>query len=233
MNRLHIQVSLMAGLAMLATTAAPPAAADSVRVPIRSANARAWQGNPNTQPTPTPISPTPLPVAPLPGLPPSVGSPLPPQPVPDHAPDDQLPPPRDPSALPGGGPMYRGPLGADFQRENVPKKEYLGDDGRGPGSQPLPNGPVPFVPAQPGAVIDPGAVSGPIAGTDRYGVAPPPGTLGQTYQRRTRLIDDEKHPRVGIVEVHLSENYEVTAKGLKVKWTGKVWRLESDPLLPG
>ncbi len=36
-----------------------------------------------------------------------------------------------------------------------------------------------------------------------------------------------------MVDVHLSENYEVTAKGMKVKWTGKVWRLESDPLLPG
>ena len=69
--------------------------------------------------------------------------------------------------------------------------------------------------------------------TDRFGVAPPPGTLGQTYHRRSRLIEDDKHPRVGVVEVNLSENYDVSARGLKSKWTGKVWRLESDPLLPG
>ena len=124
--------------------------------------------------------------------------------------------------------MYNGPLGADYQRDDRPKNRYLGD-GQVLTPQPMPVGPVPYQPGQPGEEV----IGGPDAGTDRYGVAPPPGTLGQTYQRRTQLIDEEKHPRVGIVEVHLSENYEVTAKGLKVKWTGKVWRLESDPLLPG
>jgi hypothetical protein len=68
---------------------------------------------------------------------------------------------------------------------------------------------------------------------DRFGFAPPPGTLGQTYKRRTRLIDDKKHPRVGIVDVYLPEEVDVTSPGLKTKWTGKCWRLESDPLLPG
>lgn len=115
--------------------------------------------------------------------------------------------------------MYRGPLGADYQPTDVPKKQFLGDP-QTPGLQPVP-------------MTAPGVPGGPTVGTDSYGVAPPPGTLGQTYQRRSRLIDEEKHPRVGIVEVKLSENYEVTAKGLKVKWTGKVWRLESEPLLPG
>ncbi len=115
--------------------------------------------------------------------------------------------------------MYRGPLGADYQPTDVPKKQYLGDP-QTPGLQPVP-------------MTTPGVPGGPMVGTDSYGVAPPAGTLGQTYQRRSRLIDVEKHPRVGIVEVKLSENYEVTAKGLKVKWTGKVWRLESEPLLPG
>ena len=124
--------------------------------------------------------------------------------------------------------MYRGPLGADYQSENVLKKQYLGDP-QPQGLQPMPGGPMPG----PGTSLSPGVLNGPTVGTDSYGVAPPAGTLGQTYQRRTRLIDEEKHPRVGIVEVKLSENYEVTAKGLKVKWTGKVWRLESDPLLPG
>ncbi|MEK6262458.1 MAG: hypothetical protein AABP62_27990 [Planctomycetota bacterium] len=248
MNRLRIQVSLMAGLAMLATTAAQPAAADSVRVPIRTANTRVSQVDPNGVPVPVPASPTPLPAAPtplppapvpMPVSPPPAGAPLPPQPVPDdsfHAPPAAQ---RQAPAPPGGGAMYYGPLGADFQPTEVPKNRYLGD-GHHRTPQPMPVGPAPYQPGPPpdevvgpGVPYGSGVISGPVGGTDRFGVAPPPGTLGQTYQRRTRLIDDEKHPRVGIVEVHLSENYEVTAKGLKVKWTGKVWRLESDPLLPG
>ena len=131
-----------------------------------------------------------------------------------------------------GGVMYRGPLGADFQRGDVPKRPYLGD-GLGPGSRPMPIGPVPFVHGQPEANFNPGAVSGPLTGTDRYGIAPPAGTLGQTYQRRSRLIDDEKHPRMAGVDVHLSENYDVSATGLKAKWTGKVWHLSNEALLPG
>ena len=71
------------------------------------------------------------------------------------------------------------------------------------------------------------------SGPERFGFAPPPGTLGQTYKRRSRPIEETKHPRVGVVEVHLPESVDVSAKGLKTKWTGKLWRLESDPLLPG
>ena len=69
--------------------------------------------------------------------------------------------------------------------------------------------------------------------SDRFGYAPPPGTLGQTYKRKSRRLEETKHPRVGVVEVRLPENVDVSATGLKSKWTGKVWRLESDPLLPG
>jgi hypothetical protein len=72
-----------------------------------------------------------------------------------------------------------------------------------------------------------------LGNVDRFGYAPPPGTLGQTYKRRSRPLDENKHPRVGIVEVNLPEGVDVTAKGLKSKWTGKVWRLESDSLIPG
>jgi len=69
---------------------------------------------------------------------------------------------------------------------------------------------------------------------DRFGMSPPPGTLGRTYRVRTRLIEDDLHPRVGILEVHLPENANITARGLKNTWTGKVWELKSaDPLLPG
>ena len=226
MNRLRIQVSLMAGLAMIVTADVPPVAADSVRVPIRSANARTTQLDPNALPAPAPE--TPLPAAPRPGLPPAVGGPLPPPPMPDQLIPDQpmsIQPVPNSQAPPAskGGMMFHGPLGADFQREDVPKKPYLGD-GHGPRSRPLPS-----VHGQPEA----GAVSGPLAGTDRYGIAPPAGTLGQTYQRRSRLIDDEKHPRMAGVDVHLSENYDVSAKGLKAKWTGTVWHLSNEALLPG
>ena len=128
--------------------------------------------------------------------------------------------------------MYRGPLGAEFQRDNAPKKKYLGDK-HGFGSRPQPTGPIPFVQGQPEAVVDQRMLSGSVATTDRFGIAPPAGTLGQTYQRRSRLIDDDKHPRMAAVDVHLSENYDVSAKGLKAKWTGKVWHLSTDTVLPG
>ena len=193
MNRLQIQISLMAGLAMMGATDVQPVAADSIRVPIRSANARVSQLDPNGLP------------APAAALPPG-SAPLPPPPVPDY---DQPASPQRATAAPGGGAMYRGPLGADFQRPETPKKQYLGD-GHLLTPQPIMNGPVPFNPNQPGMVTGPGipheseVTSGPVTGTDPYGIAPPPGTLGQTYHRRSRLIDDEKHPRVGIVEVHLS-----------------------------
>lgn len=123
--------------------------------------------------------------------------------------------------------MYNQPFGTMRDR-TPPPKEYLGDpDGNGSyysaTDAPTPSG-------QPLPALDPNA---PLAATDRFGVAPPPGTLGHTYHRRSRLLEDKKHPRVGVVEVHLSENYDVSAKGLKSKWTGKVWELESDPLLPG
>lgn len=75
----------------------------------------------------------------------------------------------------------------------------------------------------------PGVPSG-----NRFGVAPPPGTLGRTYQRPSRLVDEDQHPRFAAVEVHLPEEVDVSARGLKSKWTGKVWRLEAEtPLLPG
>ncbi|HUQ72173.1 MAG TPA: hypothetical protein VM165_21785 [Planctomycetaceae bacterium] len=112
----------------------------------------------------------------------------------------------------------------------------------GPGG-PLPPLPAPMTAPAPPAMmsptpIAPGMSSEPIGtaipGTNRFGMAPPPGTLGKTYQRRTTLLPDEKHPRIGIVDVHVPENVDVTARGLKSKWTGQVWQLESEaPLLPG
>jgi hypothetical protein len=140
-------------------------------------------------------------------------------------------------------PAERPPLGLFYKEQ-----EYL-DGLKNPEkyrNRPLPTVPYPGTVAAPSplpadgsvdsvpAVIhgSTGATSRP-AGVDRFGFAPPPGTLGQTYKRRTRVIEDTKHPRVGVVEVALPEGVDVTATGLKSKWTGKVWRLESEPLLPG
>ena len=103
-----------------------------------------------------------------------------------------------------------------------------------PGAIGVPLYPVPDREANPGSPVDPNIpAASPGVATDRFGYAPPPGTLGQTYKRRSRPLEDNKHPRVGVVEVRLPEGVDVTAAGLKSKWTGKVWRLESDALLPG
>ncbi len=71
-------------------------------------------------------------------------------------------------------------------------------------------------------------------GHNRFDVSPPPGTLGRTYQQRSRLLEEDEHPRIGKVEVRLPEEVDVSARGLKSTWTGEVWILESkDPLVPG
>ena len=126
-----------------------------------------------------------------------------------------------------GGAMYSQPWGTMRDRTPPPKK-YLGDP-NGQGSFHTPTEALPPS-GQPLPAFDSRA---PTGETDRFGIGPPPGTLGRTYYRRTKLVDEKKHPRVGVVEVHLSENYDVSAFGLKSKWTGKVWELESEPLLPG
>lgn len=69
---------------------------------------------------------------------------------------------------------------------------------------------------------------------NRFGMSPPPGTLGRTYQQRSRIFDDEKHPRMAAVDVYLPEDLDVSGRGMKSVWTGKHWRLEAkEPLLPG
>jgi len=84
------------------------------------------------------------------------------------------------------------------------------------------------------APLPPGALTNGSAGVNRFGMSPPPGTLGRTYQQRSRIFDDEKHPRMAAVDVYLPEELDVSARGMKSIWTGKHWRLEAkDPLLPG
>lgn len=137
---------------------------------------------------------------------------LPPAPVPEL----NGAAPAIPSALPPPAPAAEGPW-----PESHPPPSVLSAD---------PPGPLPvYLPQYP-------AMGGyqSYIGSNRWGMTPPPGTLGRTYLRRTTLIDDDMHPRVGVVMVKLPEQANVSGRGLKVKWTGTEWRLESvEPLVPG
>lgn len=76
-------------------------------------------------------------------------------------------------------------------------------------------------------------------------VAPPPGTLGQTYLRPTRPIPVDKHPRVSIIDVRSNGATQVKVygtnefrtkdaiTGFQDRRDGSVWRFESEPLVPG
>ena len=76
-------------------------------------------------------------------------------------------------------------------------------------------------------------------------VGPPPGTLGQTYQRPMRPIPVDKHPRIGIIDVrapgatvikvHGTNEFRTKdgIDGFQDRRDAAVWRFESDPLMPG
>ena len=222
MRRLALPLQFLTALAvpgMLAVSLEADAAP-----PIRTANSRLTQ----LEPLPTPLPPAPVPgnaVAPAPGPTPLGGGLAPIVPVAPQA-NAQVPSPQVPSPD-GNGPMYYQPFGTMRDR-TPPPKQYLGDpNGQGTYHTPT-DAPTPT--AQP---VPPLETHAPDGITDRFGIAPPPGTLGRTYYRRTKPIEDKKHPRVSIVQVYLSENYDVSSPGMKAKWTGKYWELESDPLLPG
>ena len=76
-------------------------------------------------------------------------------------------------------------------------------------------------------------------------IGPPPGTLGQTYQRAMRPIPVTKHPRIGIlaiqapgvtaIKVYGTNEFRSkdTIPGLQDRRDAAVWRFESEPLVPG
>jgi len=208
----RLSLALASVLASLESPAAPI---------VRPANARLRQADPNL---PTPLPPAPMPADSLPMPVPPAGLTPAPDPVPGSA---NSPTPLAPVPSPDSGAMYSQPLGTMRER-TPPPKQYFGDPD-GSGSY---HSPTDALSPSPQTLPDISPLA-PQASTDRFGVAPPPGTLGHTYHRRSRVLEDKKHPRIGVVEVHLSENYDVSARGLKSKWTGKIWELESDPLLPG
>ena len=92
------------------------------------------------------------------------------------------------------------------------------------------------------AVVGAGPVySGVMGGT----IAPPPGTLGQTYQRSSRPVPADKHPRAGMLDVRAPgatdvvvydvENYrsEDRVDGFRNQDDHTMWHFESKPLIPG
>lgn len=163
----------------------------------------------------------------------SQSSPLPPIPMPNGVPDAGVPqfqnglPPAPPPGLPA--PMNMTPT----PRQSVPPQPTPVVDGD---AAPLPLGqtltPTPVVGDYAPVPVNAGNQDRSV--TNRFGVTPPPGTLGRTYQQRSRIFDDEKHPRMAAVDVYLPEDVDLSARGMKSVWTGKLWRLEAkDPLLPG
>lgn len=205
----------------------------------KSHSLRIAQAPHDLAPTPVPLATDPAPAQtpgwkPTPLSPPAVSPAPTPDPSLNSVPQPSTLPPVTPVPMPLGtkpnlSPADRPPLGL-FYGEQERLDDLAHPERVKP--RPLPTVPYPGSVSSTPAAVD-GSATAAQPAVDRFGFAPPPGTLGQTYKRRTRVIDDNKHPRVGIVEVQLPEGVDVSATGLKSKWTGKVWRLESEPLLPG
>lgn len=118
--------------------------------------------------------------------------------------------------------------------------------------QQVPQGVTPYVqpPPQP---VPAGPINPPSQVSTVYGYsdtgARPPGTLGKTYMRPTRMIDWDKHPRIGMLDVEVIDTLRAgLASDVKIKVTARdmynnfkplegfrgddgVWHFESDPLL--
>jgi hypothetical protein len=66
-------------------------------------------------------------------------------------------------------------------------------------------------------------------------IPPPPGTLTLTYLRPSRPVPEEKHPRLGMLEVVAPAGAIVAVQGMK-GYFGEdcLWHFESkEPLIPG
>lgn len=118
--------------------------------------------------------------------------------------------------------------------------------------QQVPQGVTPYVQAPP-QPVPAGPVNPPTSVSTVYGYsdtgARPPGTLGKTYMRPTRMIDWDKHPRIGMLDVEVIDTLRAgLASDVKIKVTARdmynnfkplegfrgddgIWHFESDPLL--
>ena len=94
----------------------------------------------------------------------------------------------------------------------------------------------------PGGPMGPQAVLG---GAGNFAYSPPPGTLGQTYQRPTWPIPAKKPPRIGMVQVRVNGAHNVVVQdtnefrmedaieGGRHPDDPSLWYFESKPLIPG
>lgn len=118
---------------------------------------------------------------------------------------------------------------------SYPAANGMPTQGPQPGSPVLPISPY-------SAVLGAGPVySGVMTGS----IAPPPGTLGQTYQRSSRPVPADKHPRAGLLEVRAPgavdvavydvENFRIEDRvdGFRNQDDPAMWHFESKPLTPG
>ena len=130
---------------------------------------------------------------------------------------DDLPPAPMPEETPGTD----APAPVAVPPNPVPAESIPPPAGKSPTQQM----PMPYSAANPAT---------PLPSAVHWAMLPPPGTLGMTYRLRSALVDDEEHPRHAVVIVKLPEHADVQARGLRVKWTGQEWRLETAlPLVPG
>jgi hypothetical protein len=146
--------------------------------------------------------------------------------------------------LQAGCPCERGYAGGGAQLSPVPmdmspiasgQMSY----GMAPGATPLPGVPP---------TVNAGAVPGNGPG---YSAAtattwqPPPGTLGQTYQIKSRPVPVKMHPRAAIVDVKVKDAKSVRVHDMNVYRTqdyldgfqdhenASMWHFTSEPLIPG
>lgn len=133
-------------------------------------------------------------------------------------------------AVEAGCPCNKHGGGVGYTSAALTPMPEMGFAGVAPPIQPWAAGPGP-------ATMPPYAAPQTLAaapGVDRFGMSPPPGNLGRTYKVRTRPVDKDLHPRMGVLEVSLPESADVTADGLKPSWTGEKWVLKTEePMLPG
>lgn len=158
---------------------------------------------------------------------------------------------------PGFAPQMVAPQGVPFQQQYVAPQYGLAQPMRayaGPALpiQQVPQGVTPYgqAPPQP---VPAGPINPPSSVSTVYGYsdtgARPPGTLGKTYMRPTRMIDWDKHPRIGMLDVEVIDTLRAgLASDVKIKVTARdtynyfkplegfrgddgVWHFESDPLL--
>ncbi|WP_437187700.1 hypothetical protein SH668x_001106 [Planctomicrobium sp. SH668] len=151
-----------------------------------------------------------------------------------------------PSSVQGGCPCQKGAQAMPVETL-APTPEYAGAGFVPPVSMP---GVAPMTPvygsanAPPIGLMQPGVGPGYSAATATTW-QPPPGTIGQTYQMRSRPVPVKMHPRAALVDVRIPGAKNVRVHDMNVYRTqdflegfqddqdSDVWHFTSEPLIPG